>query len=176
MWQGAGSAWAEVEAESVAGCKQCRDRDTGSTDSIHSLCWRQPCWECRGALPRVGTSSAGTGQPSKSSGLTLHRSSQPDRKDAALRSRRSGNTARGSQVSWDQELNRGMSPHAPLHCFLLLSLSPPVVSHHSPGEVGSTPVCQGCPVHNTQRWVGPADHPKAAFEGQEPNFSISVCY
>lgn len=78
-------------------------------------------------------------------------------------------------VSWNQELRQGMGPPAPLHCFWLLSL-PLQLSHHSPGEVWSTPVCQSCPLHNTQRWVGPTDQPKAVFEAQEPNFSISVCY
>lgn len=35
---------------------------------------------------------------------------------------------------------------------------------------------QGCPMHNTKRWAAPADQPKAAFEAQVPDFSISVCY
>lgn len=31
-------------------------------------------------------------------------------------------------------------------------------------------------MHNTKRWVAPADQPKAAFKAQVPDFSISVCY
>lgn len=105
--RGAGSAWAEVQAESVAGSRQRTDRDTGSAAST----------------PSAGGSPAGNAVVLSLSlehpVLAQDRKRElgfdpaqifpaPYRKDVARRSRRSGN-----RVSWDQELSQGMGPHTP---------------------------------------------------------------